>query len=132
MVYAPGADMDAPDPNAARIAALADLYRRAELSPPAFPDAIRELHFSEKDARAYVTLLLRDKTLIKITTDDVFIHHLALEALEKTIRGLKGQMLDVARLKQITGLSRKFAIPLLEHLDRQRITRREGATRIVL
>lgn len=132
MVYAPGADVDAPDPNAARIAALADLYRRAELSPPAFPDAIHELHFSEKDARAYVTLLLRDKTLIKIATDDVFIHHLAVEALEKTIRGLKGQTLDVGRLKQITGLSRKFAIPLLEHLDRQRITRREGATRIVL
>ena len=132
MVYAPGAEVDAPDPNAARIAALADLYRRAELSPPAFPEAFRELHFSEKDARAYVTLLLRDKTLIKIATDDVFIHHLAVEGLEKTIRGLKGQTLDVGRLKQITGLSRKFAIPLLEHLDRQRITRREGSTRIVL
>jgi selenocysteine-specific elongation factor len=55
-----------------------------------------------------------------------------VEAIEKTIRTLKGQTLDVGRLKQITGLSRKFAIPLLEHLDRQRITRREGATRIVL
>ena len=93
---------------------------------------MRELHFSEKEARAYITLLLRDKTLIKLATDDVFIHHLAVKGLEKTIRMLKGQTLDVGRLKQITGLSRKFAIPLLEHLDRQRITRREGATRIVL
>jgi selenocysteine-specific elongation factor len=132
MVYPPGSEIDAPDPNAGRIAALGDLYRRAELSPPAFPEAMRELHFSEKDARAYVTLLLRDKTLIKLATDDLFIHHLAVEALEKTIRTLKGQTLDVGRLKQITGLSRKFAIPLLEHLDRQRITRREGATRVVL
>ena len=132
MVYAPGADVDAPDPNGARIAALADLYRRAELSPPAFAEAMRALHLSEKEARAYITLLLRDKTLIKLATDDVFIHHLAVKGLEKTIRMLKGQTLDVGRLKQITGLSRKFAIPLLEHLDRQRITRREGATRIVL
>ena len=132
MVYPPGAGVDAPDPNAARIAAMADLYRRAQLSPPAFPEAIRQLHFTEKDARVYITRLLREKTLIKIAPDDLFIHHLAVEALEKAIRKLKGQPLDVARLKQITGLSRKFAIPLLEHLDRQRITRREGATRIVL
>jgi selenocysteine-specific elongation factor len=60
------------------------------------------------------------------------MHHLPLAALEQTIRKLKGQTLDVGRLKQITGLSRKFAIPLLEHLDRQRITRRDGATRIIL
>ncbi len=93
---------------------------------------MRALRLSEKDARAYITLLLRDKTLIKLATDDVFIHYLAIKGLEKTIRSLKGQTLDVGRLKQITGLSRKLAIPLLEHLDRQRITRREGATRILL
>jgi hypothetical protein len=37
-----------------------------------------------------------------------------------------GQALDVARFKKITGLSRKYAIPLLEHLDRERITRKNG------
>jgi selenocysteine-specific elongation factor len=40
--------------------------------------------------------------------------------------------MDVARFKQITGLSRKYAIPLLEHLDRERITCKQGETRLVL
>jgi selenocysteine-specific elongation factor len=131
-IYPPGAKLDAPDPNAARIAALAEVYQHAALNPPSFLDAARELRYTEKDARAYVTLLLRDKTLIKIAANDVFMHRHAIEGLEKTIRGLKGQTLDVGRLKQITGLSRKYAIPLLEYLDRQRITCRQGDLRTVL
>lgn len=132
LVYTPGSKLDAPDPNAARIAAVAKLYQRAGLNPPLFSEAVRELRSTEKDARAFVTVLLRDKTLIKVGADDVFMHGEAIDGLEKTIRGLKGQILDVARLKQITGLSRKHAIPLLEYLDRQRITRRVGDSRIVL
>ena len=132
MVYPPGAAVDAPDPNAGRIAALAELYRRAALNPPALAEAMRVLHLSEKDARAYLTVLLRNKTFVKLGAEDIFMHHQPLAALEQTIRKLKGQTLDVGRLKQMTGLSRKFAIPLLEHLDRQRITRRDGTTRIVL
>ncbi len=132
MVYPPGAKLDAPDPNAAQIAALANLYGRAALSPPSFPDAVRELRITEKEARAYMTLLLREKILIKIAADDIFMHRMAVEGLEKTIRSLQGQVLDVGRLKQITGLSRKYAVPLLEFLDRQRITRRNGNARIVL
>jgi selenocysteine-specific elongation factor len=132
VVYLHGSEADAPDPDAAQIAGLGNLYRRAGLSPPAFSEAVRELRIHEKDARAYVTCLLRDKTLVKVAADDLFMHRLSLEALEKTIRALKGQMLDVGRLKQITGLSRKYAIPLLEHLDRQRITRRQGDSRIIL
>ena len=43
-----------------------------------------------------------------------------------------GARLDVAEVKELTGLSRKFVIPLLEWLDRERVTRRLGAERIVL
>ena len=131
-VYPPGADIGAPDPNEKKVAAMAERYRRAALNPPPFCDVLIELRFTEKDARAYITSLLRKKTLVKIATNDIFMHREAVDELEKTIRGLRGQTLDVGRLKQITGLSRKYAIPLLEHLDRQRITRRQGETRIVL
>jgi selenocysteine-specific elongation factor len=48
------------------------------------------------------------------------------------MRELRGQTLDVARFKQMTGLSRKYAIPLLEYLDRQRVTRKNGELRSVL
>jgi selenocysteine-specific elongation factor len=43
-----------------------------------------------------------------------------------------GAKLDVAEVKELTGLSRKYVIPLLEWLDRERVTRRVGAERIVL
>jgi selenocysteine-specific elongation factor len=132
LVHLPGANIHASDPNREQLANLAEIYRRAGLNPPAFSEAMRELRFTEKDARSYVTSLLRDKTLVKIAVTDIFMHREAVEALEKRIRDLKDQTLDVGRLKQITGLSRKYAIPLLEYLDRQRITRRQGDTRIVL
>jgi selenocysteine-specific elongation factor len=40
--------------------------------------------------------------------------------------------IDVAQFKELTGVSRKYAIPLLEHLDRERVTRREANERVIL
>jgi selenocysteine-specific elongation factor len=40
--------------------------------------------------------------------------------------------LDIGAFKELTGLSRKFAVPLLEYLDGQRITRRVGDERVIL
>ena len=82
--------------------------------------------------RRLMTLLLREKTLIRMGTDELYIHRAALEQLRAQIRELHGQMLDVARFKEITGLSRKYAIPLLEYLDRERVTRKQGDGRTVL
>jgi selenocysteine-specific elongation factor len=57
-----------------------------------------------------------------------------LEALKGDVRRRwpAGSRLDVAGFKELTGLSRKFVIPLLEYLDRERVTRRSGADRVVL
>ena len=43
-----------------------------------------------------------------------------------------GGRLDVGRFKERFGVTRKFAIPLLEYLDRERVTRRMGESRVVL
>jgi selenocysteine-specific elongation factor len=40
--------------------------------------------------------------------------------------------IDVATFKTLFDVSRKFAIPLLEYLDRERVTRRVGDTRLIL
>jgi selenocysteine-specific elongation factor len=40
--------------------------------------------------------------------------------------------MDVATFKELTGVSRKYAIPLLEYLDRERVTRRVGDAREIL
>jgi selenocysteine-specific elongation factor len=67
-------------------------------------------------------------------------HHDALTLLKDETRALKTAAtaaggratVDVASFKTRYGVSRKFAIPLLEYLDRERITRRAGDERIVL
>jgi selenocysteine-specific elongation factor len=79
-----------------------------------------------------MTLLLRDKILIKVGLGGLYIHQEALKALRGQIHRLRGQTLDVASFKQMTGLSRKYAIPLLEYLDRERVTRKDGDLRLVL
>ena len=79
-----------------------------------------------------MTLLLREKILVRLGSDALCVHHTALETLRAQMRELRAQKMDVARFKELTGLSRKYAIPLLEHLDRERITRKEGDHRVVL
>jgi selenocysteine-specific elongation factor len=78
--------------------------------------------------------LVRQRTVVKL--DAVYFHQSALERLKADVRALKGQpaavRLDVATIKDRYGISRKYAIPLLEYLDRERVTRRMGEARVVL
>jgi selenocysteine-specific elongation factor len=79
-------------------------------------------------------VLLREKVLVRL--DTVIFHAGSLQALKDEIRSMKtatGQAtVDVAAFKDRYGISRKFAIPLLEYLDRERVTRRTGDVRLVI
>jgi selenocysteine-specific elongation factor len=81
-----------------------------------------------------VKLLLRERKLVKV--DTLVFHAEALDILKSEVRGLKGTgpqvRVDVASFKDRYGISRKYAIPLLEYLDRERVTRRVGDARVVL
>src|SRR5208337_1324298 len=61
--------------------------------------------------------------------EGLIFHRSALERLRLLVAQRKStsNRLDVAAFKETTGLSRKYAIPLLEYLDRERVTRRKGA-----
>jgi selenocysteine-specific elongation factor len=84
-------------------------------------------------AQKIVTLLLRDKVLVKVSETLVF-HQSALSDLRSRVTALKAQTpkIDVAKFKDLTGVSRKYAIPLLEYLDRERVTKRVGDERVIL
>jgi selenocysteine-specific elongation factor len=84
-------------------------------------------------AQKIVTLLLRERVLIKISEDLVF-HQSALADLRRRVVALKpsAPKIDVARFKDMTGVTRKYAIPLLEYLDREHVTRRVGDERLIL
>jgi selenocysteine-specific elongation factor len=80
-----------------------------------------------------VTLLLRDRVLVKVS-DDLVFHHSALESLRQQITAQKTKTptLNVASFKDLFGITRKYAIPLLEYLDRERVTKRVGDERVIL
>jgi selenocysteine-specific elongation factor len=124
-----GKGASSPDP---ALAAIAALYRQAGLSAPLISEVATALKRKEAEIRPLVTLLLREKTLVPMGSENLFIHQEALTRLRSQIIELRGQTVDVARFKQITGLSRKYAIPLLEYLDRQMVTRKVGDHRLVL
>ena len=108
-------------------------FASAGLKVPSLKEVLAGLKVDKIRAQKIVTLLLRDKVLIKISEELVF-HQSALLDLRHKIAALKNSAprMDVARFKDMTGVSRKYAIPLLEYLDRERITRRVGDERVIL
>ena len=132
LVYAAGSGPQLPGPDVKSLSAIATAYESAGLTAPSASEVATMLHLKDGEMRRLMTLLLRDKILVKMGTEGPYIHERALETLRGRVRELRGQTLDVARFKQITGLSRKYAIPLLEYLDRQRVTRKDGDLRLVL
>lgn len=113
--------------------AIEAAFSSAGLKVPALKDVLAGLKVDRVRAQKIVTLLLRDKVLVKISEDLVF-HRDALEDLRKRMGSekTKSPNIDIARFKDLTGVSRKYAIPLLEYLDRARVTRRVGDARVIL
>jgi len=108
-------------------------FASAGLKVPALKDVLAGLKIDKARAQKLVTLLLRDKVLIKVS-DDLVFHQGALNELRKNLAAQKARSpkIDVRRFKDLTGVSRKYAIPLLEYLDRERVTRRVGDERVIL
>jgi selenocysteine-specific elongation factor len=59
-------------------------------------------------------------------------HPAAIQSLRALLAQRKGTHFGVPEFKDWTGISRKYAIPLLEYLDRERVTRRDGDSRVIL
>jgi selenocysteine-specific elongation factor len=102
---------------------------------PTEPAAIAAAHGIAADVcERVLALLVRQKVAVKI--GGLYFHQAALDGLKGEVRALKtvtpDARVDVASFKERYGISRKFAIPLLEYLDRERVTRRAGEARVVL
>jgi selenocysteine-specific elongation factor len=108
-------------------------FAAAGLKVPALKDVLAGLKIDQARAHKIMTLLLREKILIKIS-DDLVFHQSVLTDLRKSLTAQKllSPRLDVARFKNLTGVSRKYAIPLLEYLDRERVTKRVGDARVII
>jgi selenocysteine-specific elongation factor len=114
--------------------ALEAIYRKAGLTPPDVATAVVEAQAPRAVADRMLALLLRNRILVKV--EGILFHSDALDSLKAEVRALKqidpAVRVDVASFKTRYGITRKYAIPLLEYLDRERVTRRVGESRIVL
>jgi selenocysteine-specific elongation factor len=108
-------------------------FADAGLKVPLMKEVLDKLPVDKARAQKLVTLLLRDRVLIKLA-DDLVFHQTALQGLRQIMATQKAKTpkIDVATFKDMLGVTRKYAIPLLEYLDQQRVTRRVGDERIIL
>ena len=133
LVRLPGRGVEMKDEEAESKKTIEEAFAGAGLKVPALQEVIAGLKIDKGRAQKIVTLLLRDRVLVKISEELVF-HRGALEQLRRELTGYKTKSakIDVAKFKELTGVSRKYAIPLLEYLDRERVTRRVGDVREIL
>jgi selenocysteine-specific elongation factor len=116
--------------------AIVDAYRAGGLKPPDAAAVEAASGAPKAVIEKLVIVLVREKVLVKL--DTIVFHAEALQQLKSEVAALKQgapggrATVDVAAFKDRYGVSRKFAIPLLEYLDRERVTRRMGDVRVVL
>jgi selenocysteine-specific elongation factor len=112
---------------------LADRFKSLGLQVPTPDDLISSLKLDRNTAKKLIQLMLKENALVKIS-EDMLIHRAAMDKLIAEVKALKSKSpkIGVSEFKDLAGVSRKFAIPLLEYLDRQRITRRVGDERVIL
>ena len=108
-------------------------FAQAGLRVPLLKDVLASLPIDNVRAQKIVTLLLRERVLVKLS-DDLVFHRDALEGLRQLVIAQKTTTpkLNVIAFKALLGVTRKYAIPLLEYLDRERVTRRLGDERVIL
>jgi selenocysteine-specific elongation factor len=118
---------------------LLKIYDRAKLEVPkledALSDAIGGTKHTRETARKIFQLLLNSGDVVKVTEEFYFLKE-AISDLVKKMKDFAGKtpdrLIDVAAFKEMANVSRKYAIPLLEHFDRTRVTRRAGDKRLIL
>jgi selenocysteine-specific elongation factor len=109
-------------------------FAEAGLTVPAVKEVLAKVQVDPKRADQILHLLLREKILLRITPELVF-HRDALAHLKArlaTYKKEKSDRISVHAFKDLTGVTRKYAIPLLEFLDRERVTRRADDERVIL
>jgi selenocysteine-specific elongation factor len=133
LVHLPGRGVQMKDEESESRKIIEQAFASAGLKVPALKDVLAGLKIDKARAQKIVTLLLRERLLIKVSEDLVF-HREALDQLRATLSAqkTKNPKINVATFKDLTGVSRKYAIPLLEHLDRERVTKRVGDERVIL
>jgi selenocysteine-specific elongation factor len=118
---------------------IARAYEQAGLATPTFDQVLVDAGVPAAQrghGRKILQLLVDSGALVRVQ-GEMFFHSQALEHLKNLLRQYATEheperLIDVAKFKDLAGVSRKYAIPLLEYFDSERITRRAGDKRVIL
>jgi selenocysteine-specific elongation factor len=111
---------------------ILETYGQSGLTPPYFRDIVKDLEVDPKSAKSVLELLTGERVLVKVKED--------LYYLTETMQNLKNELVDFIQekgqittpeFKDMTGASRKYVIPLIEHFDATNVTLRVGDARIL-
>jgi len=118
---------------------LRKIYTDAGLEVPKLDDALQTAiagtRLDTRSARKVFQLFIDNGELVAVTPEFYFRSEVLNDLvanIRRTVAASGDPMIDVAKFKDIAGISRKYAIPLLEYFDRTRLTRRVGDKRQVL
>jgi selenocysteine-specific elongation factor len=109
-------------------------FASASLAVPSVKEVLAKLTVEARRAEKLLQILLREKNLVRVSPELIF-HRQALAQLKEQLsayKKAKGDRISVLAFKELTGITRKYAIPLLEYLDREHVTRRMGEERVIL
>ena len=112
--------------------AVGDVYTHAGLTPPSARELFERFPDKKEDVRKVVTLLVHEGFLVKVNEDFLFAED-ALRRLREDYKKLledKGKVVP-ALFRDMTGLSRKFVIPLMEYFDKIKFTMRVEDYRVI-
>ena len=104
---------------------LADPYHA-----PAYADLCARAGLTVRAAQEVWEALIENGTVIRIAPE-VFLHRQAVSEAIARVRAYLGEhgQMTAGQFRDLLGTSRKFAVPLMEYLDAQRVTRRVGDVR---
>jgi selenocysteine-specific elongation factor len=112
---------------------IEEVFQRAGYQPPPVSELPGAVAANAEEVRKIYFWMVKEKILVKVS-DDLAYHRETLEEIKNKIHATyaRGSTFGVAEFKDMFDLTRKHAIPLLEFLDRERFTRRQGNERILL
>jgi selenocysteine-specific elongation factor len=118
---------------------LETIYRSAKLEPQKLNEALAEVATASKlspdNVRRIFQLLIDAGEVVKIS-GEFYFHSEQVSNLKAKLGAYRDstpdRSIDVSKFKQLAGVSRKYAIPLLEYFDRTKVTVRSGDKRLIL
>ncbi len=111
---------------------LEKAYREGRFTPPTPAEALEKLNLPEKDRSDLWQLLVEEGILIKVAEDFYLHREVYREARERVKRYIQEHgALAVSDCRDLLATTRRFAVPLLEHFDEVKFTRRRGDLRVL-